>query len=160
MKLKYALFTLIIFSCGSNQNSNSENSNSDLTKKIIGSWEFIMTTDNNGNKLENYQGSFGTVQATGPKLIYNKDKTYIKVFTPVNSDKGLWRFNPETSTIEHDLYIDSTDQVGQDLIMKKLAEKKSDWKYYDLIEDKVLKLENDKMLIDNRGLIDVYKKIK
>jgi hypothetical protein len=157
---------LISISCGNNQKLNSENStnnkiqesNIDQTDKIVGEWEFIKTTDINGNKLENYQGSFGTVQATGPKLIYNKDKTYIKIFTPKNSDKGFWKFNSETSTIEHDLFIDNTDFIGQDLIKKKLAVKKSDGKYYELIEDKILKIENDEMLIDNRGLIDVYKK--
>jgi len=47
-----------------------------------------------------------------------------------NTDVGNWKFNPETMTIEHDLYIDSTDFVGKDLIRQKLAVKSSDGNYY------------------------------
>ena len=163
MKYNYIiLFTLTLFSCSVKTTKNNQEAvtNIDLTNKIIGVWEFVRTTDTNGNKLDSYQGSFGTVEATGPKLIYNKNKTYTMVFTPKNSDKGYWRFNPKNSTIEHDLYIDSTDWVGKDLIRQKLAIKKSDGKYYELIEDKIFKLQNDEMWIDNRGLIDIFKKIK
>ena len=130
----------------------------DWTNVIIGTWNFVETRDPNGNKLESYEGSFGTVQATGPKLIYNSDFTYNMVFTPKNTDIGNWKFNSETMTIEHDLYIDSSDFVGKDLIRQKLAIKSSDGKYYERIDDKILKIENEEMLIDNRGLINVYKK--
>ncbi len=144
---------LIIISCVGAKNSNYRD-------QLIGSWEFVQTQDLNGNKLERYEGSFGTVNAIGPKLIYNKDSTYNKVFTPKNTDKGKWRFNEKTMTIEHDLFIDSTTWVGQDLIKRGLAEKKKDGNYYELIEDKVLKIEDGKIYIDNRGLIDVFKKVK
>lgn len=154
------LIILTAFSCGSGSNSNRNNDDSDFTNKLIGVWEFVETTDTNGNKLNSYQGSYGTVQATGPKLIYNKDKTYIKVFTPKNSDTGFWKFNTETSTIEHDLYVDSTSSVFPYLLKDKLIEKKSDGKYYELIEDKVLKIEPKQIFIDERGLINVYKRIK
>lgn len=130
---------------------------SDSTHKIVGVWKFV-TTDPHGNKLNSYQASFGTIEATGPKLFYNKDGTFTQIFKPENSYSGYWRFNPKTSTIEHDLYIDSTDWIGQDLIKRKLAIKKSDGKYYELIEHRVLKLSNDEMWINNRGLINVYKK--
>ena len=159
-KLILLFITLNFLSCGIKNKSSKTDNSSDLTKKITGVWEFIETTDTNGKKLDSYQGSFGTVQATGPKLIYNKDKTYIKVFTPVNSDTGFWRFNSANSTIEHDLYIDSESWVGKDLIEKKLAEKKPDGKYYELIEDRIIKIDENTMYIDNRGLVDIYKKIK
>lgn len=67
---------------------------------------------------------------------------------------------PKRWQIEHDLYIDSTDFVGKDLIRQKLAVKSSDGNYYERIEDKTLKIEKEEMLIDNRGLIDVYRKVK
>lgn len=35
-----------------------------------------------------------------------------------------------------------------------------DGNYYERIEDKILKIEKEEMLIDNRGLIDVYRKVK
>lgn len=152
-KSAFILFIIIIISCSGAKNSTYRN-------LIIGSWEFVQTQDLNGNKLESYEGSFGTVNATGPKLIYKKDSTYNKVFTPKNTDKGKWRFNEKTMTIEHDLFIDSTSWVGQDLIKRGLAEKKKDGNYYELIEDKVLKIEDGKIYIDNRGLIDVFKKVK
>jgi hypothetical protein len=154
------IIILSAISCGRGSNSHKNNDDSDYTNKLIGVWEFVETTDTNGNKLNSYQGSFGTVQATGPKLIYNKDKSYVKVFTPKNSDTGFWKFNSETSTIEHDLYVDSTSSVFPYLLKDKLIEKKSDGKYYELIEDKVLKIEQNKIFIDERGLINVYKRIK
>lgn len=139
--------------------TKEDNDANNLTNKIIGIWEFVKTTDSQGNNIDSYKRSFGTVQATGPKLIYNKDKTYTKVFTPENSDNGYWKFNPKISTIEHDLYIDSTDWIGKDLIKRKLAIKKSDGKYYEPIQDKIFKLEEKEMWIDNRGLINIYKKV-
>jgi hypothetical protein len=167
-KMKYIYSLIIIsllsscFKTGNNQTSKveKENLNAIKSENIIGSWNFIETRDINGKKLDNYEGSFGTVQATGPKLIYKANFTYEKVFTPKNTDIGNWKFNSNTNTIEHDLYIDSTDFVGKDLIRQKLAIKSVDGKYYERIEDRIIKMEKDEMLIDNRGLVDVYKKEK
>jgi hypothetical protein len=168
MKFTYSLITILLLSScfkvktEKNQASIIETKNSSVIKSedIIGSWKFIETLDMNGKKLENYEGSFGTVQATGPKLIYKSNSTYEKIFTPKNTDIGNWKFNTKTNTIEHDLYIDSTDFVGKDLIRQKLAVKFQDGKYYERIEDRVIKIEKGEMFIDNRGLINVYKKDK
>jgi hypothetical protein len=59
-------------------------------------------------------------------------------------------------TIEH-IYI-LKDFVGKDLIRQKTSLKSSDGKYYERIDDKIIKIENEEMLIDNRGLIDVYQR--
>jgi hypothetical protein len=155
MKYIYCIFSILLLA---NCSQKIKTDKTDLTNVIIGSWNFVETRDPNGNKIESYDGSFGTVQATGPKLIYKPDFTYNKVFTPKNTDVGNWKFNSQTMTIEHDLYIDSTDFVGKDLIRQKLAVKSANGNYYERIEDKILKIEKEEMLIDNRGLIDVYKK--
>lgn len=161
MKIKIlTLLILAIISCGSNYKTENKNPQNENSQKLIGTWEFIETRDSSGKKLESYQGSFGTVQATGPKLIYNKNYTYTKVFTPVNSDNGFWKFNSETSTIEHDLYVDSLSPIFPYLLKDNLIEKKRDGNYYELIEDKIIKIEGNEMLLNNRGLIDVYKKTK
>ena len=167
MKYIYSLITLLLlFSClkikTENQTSKVENKNLTEIKSedIIGSWNFIETRDLNGKKLESYQGSFGTVEASGPKLIYKPNFTYEMIFTPKNTDIGNWKLNNKTNTIEHDLYIDSTDFVGKDLIRQKLAVKSENGKYYERIDDRIIKFEKDEMLIDNRGLIDVYRKEK
>lgn len=155
MKYIYCIFSILLLA---NCSQKIKTDKTDLTNVIIGTWNFVETREPNGNKLESYERSFGTVQATGPKLIYKSDFTYNKVFTPKNTDVGNWKFNFQTMTIEHDLYIDSTDFIGKDLIKKKLAVKSTDGNYYERIEDKILKIEKEEMLIDNRGLIDVYKK--
>lgn len=167
--MKYIYSLIIILFLSSCYKIKTENQTSKVPNKflsnlksedIIGSWNFVETRDINGKKLDSYEGSFGTVQATGPKLIYKADFTYEKVFTPKNTDTGNWKLNSKTNTIEHNLYIDSTDFIGKDLIKKKLAVKSENGKYYERIEDKIINLEKDEMLIDNRGLIDVYKKEK
>ena len=168
MKYIYSLIIILLLSScfkvktEKNQTSKVENGNFGIiqSENIIGNWNFIETRNINGKKLDNYEGSFGTVQATGPKLIYKANFTYEKIFTPKNTDIGNWKFNNKTNTIEHDLYIDSTDFVGKDLIRQKLAVKAENGKYYERIEDRIIKMEKDEMLIDNRGLIDVYKKEK
>lgn len=157
---KFYIVLIILLSCSPVSKNTTSIKSLDLTNEIIGVWEFLEMTDKQGNKLDSYKTGFGTVTATGPKLIYNKNKTYIKVFTPNNSDKGYWRFNPQLSTIEHDLFIDSTDFIGKDLIKNKLAIKKPDGNYYELIEDKILKFEKNQLFIDHRGLINVYQRVK
>ena len=167
MKYIYSLITLLLLSScfkikTENQALTVENKSLTEIKSedIIGSWNFIETRDINGKKLENYEGSFGTVEASGPKLIYKPNFTYEMVFTPENKDIGNWKLNNKTNTIEHDLYIDSTDFVGKDLIRQKLAVKSENGKYYERIEYRILKFEKIEMFIDNRGLIDVYSKEK
>jgi len=167
MKYIYSLITILFLS--SCYKIKTENQTSKVPNKIIsnlksediiGSWKFVETRDINGKKLYSYEGSYGTVKATGPKLIYKEDFTYEKNFTPKNTDTGNWKFNNKTNTIEHDLYVDSTNFIGKDLIKRKLAIKAENGKYYERIEDKIINLEKDEMQIDNRGLIDVYKKEK
>lgn len=160
MKHTYSLVLLVLFSSCSTSKVENKNLSKIKSEHIIGSWNFIETRDLNEKKLDNYEGSFGTIQSSGPKLIYKANFTYEKVFTPKNSDIGNWKLNDKTNTIEHDLYIDSTDFIGKDLIKKKLAVKFANGNYYERIENKILKIEKDLMFIDNRGLVDVYKKEK
>jgi hypothetical protein len=102
---------------------------SSYSTKLVGSWSYIETRDSQGKKIE-YDDSVKTL-INEPRLVYKTNFIYRKIFTPENSDTGKWKFNIKTMTIEHHLFIDSTDFVGKDLIRQGLAIKQKDGKYYE-----------------------------
>lgn len=128
----------------------------DYVKMLIGSWSYIETRDEQGKKIES-DNALRTLM-NEPNLVYESNFTYRKIFTPESSDTGKWKFNTKTMTIEHDLFIDSTDFVGKDLIKQGLAIKQKDGKYYEENNDKVIKLMDNELIIDRYGMQIVYKK--
>ena len=152
------LYFLIIYllSCHSNKMMNEQNFIN--KKQLIGTWEYIEMRNSKGEKIESYDLSFGEIKASGPEIKLMNDGTYMKKFTPTNTDYGFWKYNPKQMTIEYDLFIDSTDWIGKDLIKKGLAIKQKDGNYYEKIEDKILEFKNDTMILNNRGYKIVYKK--
>ncbi|GAA4776643.1 MULTISPECIES: hypothetical protein [Flavobacterium] len=130
----------------------------DYSSKLIGSWSYVESRDEQGKKIEPDNGI--RILMNEPNLFYSNDFNYKKIFTPENSDTGKWKFNSKTMTIEHDLFIDSTDFIGKDLIKQGLAKKQKDGKYYQKDDSKVLKLTDKEMIIQGTGIQVVYKKEK
>lgn len=127
------------------------------SKKLVGTWTYIESRDETGNKIVSNDKR---VLMNEPNLVYNADFTYKKIFTPKNSDSGKWEFNPKTMIIKYDLFIDSTDFIGKDLIKKGLAKKQKDGKYYEILSDKIAKLTEDEMSVESYGLFLIYRKDK
>lgn len=136
--------------------SSSKVIQNNYEKMLIGSWIHIETRDEQGKKIDSNDPV--RVLMNEPNLVYESNFTYRKIFTPENSDSGKWKFNTKTMTIEHDLFIDSTDFVGKDLIKQGLAIKQKDGKYYEENNDKVVKLMDNELIIDRYGMQIVYKK--
>ena len=146
----------LIFSC--NSIKPIKNSSNDYSIKLIGIWNFVEMRNSKGEKIDFYNAGFAVVKATGPQIFYYKDKTYKKIFVPDKADTGFWHFNEETMTIEYDLFIDSTDWIGKDLIKNGLAVKQSDGNYYERVTDKVLKFNDRELILNRRGYQSVFKK--
>ncbi len=154
--MKTKSFKLIIISLLFLSFSTSKVVQNNYEKILFGSWAYIETRDEQGKKIDSNDPL--RVLMNEPNLIYKSNFTYKKIFTPESSDIGKWKFNTKTMTIEHDLFIDSTDFVGKDLIKQGLAIKQKDGKYYEENNDKVLKLMDNELIIDRYGMQIVYKK--
>tara|TARA_B100000609_G_C17178585_1_gene415793 strand:- start:19 stop:525 length:507 start_codon:yes stop_codon:yes gene_type:complete len=123
------------------------------TRNLIGIWEFVKILDQGNNKVDTIWHGMGFEIANGPELTYKEDGTYVKKFTPVNSDSGRWNFDKNSSSIIHQLYIDSTNWIGQDLIEKGLAVKFDNGLYYEQITDKVNIISDSEMAVYGRNNI-------
>jgi hypothetical protein len=154
--MKVKSFILIIISIPFISFSSFKIIQTDYTKMLIGSWTYIESRDEQGKKIQP-DDAMRTLM-NEPNLVYESNFTYRKIFTPESSDTGKWKFNAKTMTIEHDLFIDSTDFVGKDLIKQGLAIKQKDGKYYEENNDKVMKLMDNELIIDRYGMQIVYKK--
>lgn len=152
--MKILIYSLTIFTL----NCCASFAQKKYSEKLIGIWNYIETRDKNDNKIFEYEESFGKITANGPKIIFYSDYTFKKIFTPKNIDIGKWKLNKKTMTVAYDLYIDSTDFIGKDLIKKGLALKQNDGKYYEKIEDKIIQFKNDEIIFEERGLFLIYKK--
>ncbi|ANH83224.1 hypothetical protein A8C56_21595 [Niabella ginsenosidivorans] len=114
--------------------------------------------DDKGKKIKSYSNGYMMVNAGGPTIIFNSDGTYKKIFTPQNADTGFWRFDSLKMYIHYDLYIDSTDWVGKDLIKTGEAVKYPNGNYYEKIQDKILRYDDPELILDERGSQMVFKK--
>ena len=63
-----------------------------LKKQLIGAWKFVELRDKDNKKVDTIKHSFGYEIPEGPLLTYNGDGTYLKQFTPKNTDNGKWYF--------------------------------------------------------------------
>jgi hypothetical protein len=161
------LFTLLIgltfFSCSNKITSTPTLPtfrSTETNKDLIGTWEFVEMRDNQNEKVDTIRHPIGYEIASGPLLIYNKDGTYTKKFTPRNSDEGIWTFDSRSNEIIHYLLIDSTTMIGKDLIKRQLAIKYADGNYYEKIKDKIIiKSKNEIEVFRRENLKMKYRKI-
>ncbi|MBC7451142.1 MAG: hypothetical protein H7259_06605 [Cytophagales bacterium] len=70
-----------------------------LEHQLTGIWKLDKVVDKNGNTVKNIQrpmigsplGDTITIIATGPRMTFNADHSYILQFTSNHSDIGTWR---------------------------------------------------------------------
>lgn len=146
------LVSILFYGCFS-----SKTNEINYSKKLVGTWTYIESRDEAGNKIK---PNDKRVLMNEPNLIYNADFTYQKIFTPRNSDFGKWKYNPKTMVLRYDLFIDSTDFIGKNLIKKGLAKKQKDGKYYETLSAKIAKLTEDEMSVESYGSFLIYRKEK
>jgi hypothetical protein len=135
----------------------------DITKSeqtLIGKWEFIKTLDQNGKEVKKISldrsmpnGKPMTLNANGPNIIINSDRTYTKVFTPENSDTGYWRIKSENE-IEYEMVIPKDSRQGrlilqtQKLLPNKKWRKDDNGNFLDASSDKIIELTETEMKVE------------
>lgn len=122
-----------------------------LKSELIGSWEFSELRDKDGNPVDTIWHGQGWELAAGPKLTYRDDGTYIKQFTPQNSDNGTWYFDADKNIIVHHLYYSKPYSfAAQYLIDNGHAKQDSTGAYYEVVTDKVVELTAEKLILLER----------
>lgn len=153
--VKYMLIVMFLVCCKAQYNEHSTLDSA----KLVGVWSYVETRNHLGDKIESIEHKHvSEIEASGPEIYLKADGSFTQIFQKKYRHKGNWNFNNETMTIEYDLYIDSTDWIGKDLIKSGLAIKQSDGLYYERIEDRILEFGEGLMVIDLRGNQQVYKK--
>ncbi|MBP1645436.1 MAG: hypothetical protein H6Q16_1011 [Bacteroidetes bacterium] len=133
----------------------------ELNSDFIGTWLFVKRIDENGNKLDTIWHSQGYEIADGPVTTFYKDGTYSMQFTPKNTDKGKWYYNPDSKSMTLFLLIDPNTWVGKEVIKFGLAKKYDNGNYYEELQYKIKKITNDTLqYIDYSNRDMTYKKIK
>ncbi len=156
MKILLSLFLFLTIL----SNFNPKIKQDDYSKKIIGKWKYIETKTKFGEKVESIESNYGTLIESGPKIIYNSDHTYKMIFTSENIDKGKWKFNQKTMTIEHQLLIDSSNTIGKSLIKDGEAIKQSDGNYYEKNDCVISKIDDKEMVVNEYDLRKIYRREK
>ena len=142
-----------------------------LSQTLIGEWKFIKTIDKDGNDVEKISlernmpnGKPMTLIAKGPDITINEDGTYVKKFTPENSDTGVWRIK-SNNEIEYEMIIPENSRQGRLIVQaqKMLPNKK--WRkddkgnFLDASSDKIIELTDMKMKVEyEENYLLVYKK--
>lgn len=150
MRKFYILLFISVWFSGCFAQKNNDSS------KLLGSWTYVETRDENGKKIEADDNQ--RILMNEPNLVYESNFTYRMVFTSEHVDTGKWKFNQKNMIIEHYLFIDSTDFIGKDLIKQGLAKKQKDGKYYEKEDSKIIKLSDNEMILQDIGIQVVYKK--
>jgi len=152
-------------------NLNAQNKGiGDTTNLLVGQWIFIKTLDANNNEVkyvnQDYKGPDGNdmqIEANGPDITINADHTYIKKFTEVNSDKGVWELI-SNNQIEYEMVIPKDSRQGNMIVQtQELLGKK--WRtdyngnFLDTSKDKIVLLTETEMRIEYyKKYVLVYKK--
>ncbi|MGK0448969.1 MAG: hypothetical protein ACJA2M_002771, partial [Polaribacter sp.] len=116
--------------------------------------------------IQDYKGPDGKeikIVANGPDITINKDYSYVKRFTEVNSDNGIWKLISENE-IEFEMLIPKDSRQGNMIIQtQKLLGK--EWRtdkngnFLDASTDKILSIDKDRMTIEHEGkYILIYKR--
>lgn len=170
MKIK-RIITFGILLCLITFNLNAQKKeNSNTTKLLIGQWFFAKTLDANDNEVkfvtQDYKGPDGSdiqIVANGPDITINDDHSYIKKFTDVNSDKGIWRLI-SNNEIEYEMVIEKDSRQGnmikqtQELLGKKW-QTDSKGNYLDASSDKIVLLTENEMKVEyHKKYVLVYRK--
>lgn len=151
-----------------------ENSGIDITNSeqtLIGNWEFVKTLDQNGKEINKItldrntpDGKPMTLNANGPDIIIKSDGTYTKIFTPQNSDYGVWRIK-SSNEIEYEMVIPENSRQGQMIIQTQKFFPDKKWRkdekgnFLDASTDRIIKLtESEMKVVYEKDYILVYKK--
>ena len=138
---------------------------------LIGKWKFVKTIDQNGNEVKKItvdrnmpNGKQMILNANGPDITINSDGTYIKKFTPENSDYGIWRIK-SNNEIEYEMIIPEDSRQGrliiqtQNLFPNKKWRKDDKGNFLDASSDKVIELTDKEMKVEyEKDYLLVYKK--
>jgi hypothetical protein len=128
--------TLILsFLCFTSFNLKAQTNNkfdkTAIEKSLIGKWIFVEAVDKDNKKvdyfIQDYKGPDGKeikIVASGPDVTINKDYSYVKKFTEVNSDKGTWKLISENE-IEFEMPISfatsSTSKAGKEHLLNYIG---------------------------------------
>ena len=154
MKLLLKIISLLFLlnSCKSTQVISHTDSTTQVSKELVGVWEFEVLKDHNGIKLDTVWHRFGFEIPEGPTITLKQDGTYLKQFTPKNIDTGKWYYDEEKQTIFYLLYYSKPyGPVAKDLIQRGQAKKDSNGDYYEEITSKVFEFSKDKLTLVERG---------
>lgn len=151
----FSLLSVSVYSQSLNDNIiNIEISK--IEKLLIGDWKFVKTIDSNNKEvkriLKDYKFADGSdiiISADGPDLSFSSDRTYTKIFTKKNSDKGFWRLI-EKNKIAYKLLTLKNSENGT-MISQAEGKMKVKWEvdengnYVDTVTDEII-LINEKEL--------------
>ena len=154
-------------------NINAQTKESDeTTQLLIGEWVFVKTLDENNNEvkyiIQDYKGPDGgeiKIVANGPDITINADRTYVKKFTTVNSDRGNWKLISKNE-VQYEMVTEKNSRQGnmikqaQELLGKKWSTD-SNGNYLNSSVDKIVLLTENEMRVEyHKKYILVYKKIR
>ena len=151
-----------------------ENSGIDITNSeqtLVGNWEFVKTLDQNGKEIKKItldrktsNGKPMTLIANGPDIIIKSDGTYTKIFTPENSDYGIWRIK-SSNEIEYEMVIPENSRQGQLIIQTQKFFPDKKWRkdekgnFLDASSDKIIELTETEMKVEyEKKYYLIYKK--
>lgn len=154
-KMKIALqligLILILNSCNSTQKVVVSNNNGNIKSELIGTWEFEILKNKEGEKVDTIWHGMGHEIPKGPLMTFKEDGTYSKQFTPINIDTGKWFFDEQENAIKFLLYYEKPyDFAAQYLIDKGHATKDENGNYYEVITEKVYELTENKLILIGR----------
>ena len=170
MRILISLSLFISVIAFGQNNGQIDISNSEQT--LIGKWEFTKTLDQNGNEVKKISldentpdGKPMTLIAKGPDIIIRTDGTYTKIFTPVNSDNGVWRIK-SSNEIEYEMVITKDSRQGRMIIHTQKIFPDKKWRkdekgnFLDASTDRILELTESEMKVEyEKDYVLVYKKI-
>ncbi len=145
--------------------TNSEN-------MLIGVWKYVKTVDKEGNNVEKISldrntpnGKPITLVAKGPDIVIHPNRTYIKTFTPQNSDQGNWRIK-SSNEIEYEMVIPKNSRQGklivqtQKLLSYEKWQKDGKGNFLDTSSDKIIELTATEMKVEyEENYVLIYKKV-
>ena len=168
MKSYKSILTLVLlcvlFSFKSEDKGKEFLQSDDIKIQLVGQWEFVKLIDDNDNKIdtiweEGYDNRIELVNRASLNL--KEDGHYFNTYTPTKTDSGLWDYNATSNTIVYFLLIDANSFAGEYLINKGYAEKHTDGKYYQKMEEKIISInEKELMIFEKPNYRKVYRRKK
>jgi hypothetical protein len=171
MKITTLILTFLCFiSFNLKAQTNEKFDTTAIEKSLIGKWIFVEAVDKDNKKvdyfIQDYKGPDGKeikIVASGPDVTINKDYSYVKKFTEVNSDNGTWKLISENE-IEFEMLILKDSRQGNMIIQTQEMLGK-EWRtdangnFLDASTDKILSIDKDRMTIEYKDkYILIYKR--